>query len=287
MRTARRWRCDAAARRDDGRAAERGRRAALPACEAARLRRRRGDPEARRGRPARRRCDARRPTRGSPFRASCSASTRDLGGVADGDPAVAAAAVEDVERALDWASELGSDALLVPFFGRAELRDEADVERAAAALRPLCRRAAERGVVAALRGHAGIRRRSARLAAAVDSPAFGCYFDTANVVTRAMDTATELRGLGDLVQRVHLKDVHVEGRRLPARARAASTSPRRRARSTRSATRAGSCWRRRRARPSSSAATSPSRARSCRGSTGRRRGRASASSRARPPTGTR
>ena len=70
----------------------------------------------------------------------------DLGGVADGDPAVAAAAVGDVERAVDWAAELGSDALLVPFFGRAELRDEADIERAAGALRPLCRRAAERGV---------------------------------------------------------------------------------------------------------------------------------------------
>ena len=62
----------------------------------------------------------------------------DVGGIADADPAVAAAAVADVERALDWAAELGSDALLVPFFGRAELRDAADVDRAAAALRPLC-----------------------------------------------------------------------------------------------------------------------------------------------------
>jgi sugar phosphate isomerase/epimerase len=116
----------------------------------------------------------------------------DLGGIADGEPAVAAAATQDVERALDWAAELGSDALLIPFFGRTELRDEADIERAAGALRPLASEP--------------IR----RLAAAVDAPAFGCYFDTANVVTRAMDTATELRGLGDLVRRVHLKDVRVK-----------------------------------------------------------------------------
>ena len=133
----------------------------------------------------------------------------DLGGVADTDPAVAAAAVADVERALDWAAELGSDALLVPFFGRAELRSAADLDRAAAALRPLCARGAGRGVSLLYEGTLdsdGIR----ALAAGVDSPAFGCYFDTANVVTRAMDTATELRGLGDLVRRVHVKDVHAK-----------------------------------------------------------------------------
>jgi sugar phosphate isomerase/epimerase len=133
----------------------------------------------------------------------------DAGGVADTDPAVAAAALADVARALEWAAELGSDALLVPFFGRAELRDTADVDRAAAALRPLCTRAAERDVSLLHEGTLtsdGIR----ALAAGVDSPAFGCYFDTANVVTRAMDTATELRGLGELVKRVHVKDVHAK-----------------------------------------------------------------------------
>ncbi len=133
----------------------------------------------------------------------------DLGGIADHEPAVAAAAVADVERALDWAAELGSDALLVPFFGRAELRDGADIDRAALALRPLCARAAERGVSLLYEGTLSsepIR----HLAAGVNSPAFGCYFDTANVVTRAMDTATELRGLGSLVGRVHLKDVRVK-----------------------------------------------------------------------------
>ena len=133
----------------------------------------------------------------------------DLGGIADAEPAVAAAAVADVERALDWAAELGSDALLVPFFGRAELRDGADVDRAGAALRPLCRRGVERRVSLLYEGTLdaeAIR----RLAATVDSPAFGCYFDTANVVTRAMDTATELRGLGELVKRVHLKDARAK-----------------------------------------------------------------------------
>jgi sugar phosphate isomerase/epimerase len=47
------------------------------------------------------------------------------------------------------------------------------------------------------------------LAARIESPAFGCYFDYANVVTRGMDTATELRALGSLVRRVHVKDARV------------------------------------------------------------------------------
>jgi sugar phosphate isomerase/epimerase len=132
----------------------------------------------------------------------------DLGGIADAEPGVAAAAAADVERALEWAAALGADALLLPFFGRSELRDEDDLDRAAAALRPLCRAAAGRGVSLLYEGTLPSER-IGRLAAGVDSRAFGCYFDTANVVTRAMDTATELRALGGLVGRVHLKDARV------------------------------------------------------------------------------
>jgi sugar phosphate isomerase/epimerase len=138
----------------------------------------------------------------------------DLGGIADADPAVAARAAEDVRRALDWTARLGADALLIPFFGRAELRGEADIGRAAAAFRPLCELAAERGVELLYEGTlpAGPIR---RLAAQVGSPAFGCYFDYANVVVRGMDTATELRALGELVRRVHLKDARAKVNDVP------------------------------------------------------------------------
>lgn len=125
----------------------------------------------------------------------------DLGGVADADPAVASAAADDIERARQWAQALGADALLVPFFGRAELRDAADITRAARALRPLCTGAVQVLYEGTLPAD-GIR----DLAAQVDAPQFGCYFDVANVVVRGMDTATELRALGDLVRRVHVKD---------------------------------------------------------------------------------
>jgi sugar phosphate isomerase/epimerase len=132
----------------------------------------------------------------------------DLGGIADRDPAVAAEARRDLERAIEWAEQLGADAILVPFFGRAELRDDADLERAAVAFRPLCDRVAERGVTLCYEGTLPADRINA-LAERVGSDAFGCYFDLANVVVRGMDSATELRALGGLVRRVHFKDTRV------------------------------------------------------------------------------
>jgi sugar phosphate isomerase/epimerase len=129
----------------------------------------------------------------------------DRGGVADHDPAVASAAADDVRQALRWAEELGADALLVPFFGRAELRDGADIARAARSLRPFCDGAVQVLYEGTLPAE-GIR----DLAAQVGSPQFGCYFDVANVVVRGMDSAIELRALGDLVRRVHVKDVRTK-----------------------------------------------------------------------------
>jgi sugar phosphate isomerase/epimerase len=132
----------------------------------------------------------------------------DLGGIADRDPAVATKARRDLERAIDWAAQLGAEAILVPFFGRAELRDNADVERAAGAFRPMCEVAAERGVTLCYEGTLPADRINA-LAEDVGSDAFGCYFDLANVVVRGMDSATELRALGGLVRRIHFKDARI------------------------------------------------------------------------------
>jgi sugar phosphate isomerase/epimerase len=133
----------------------------------------------------------------------------DVGGMADPDPDVAAAARDDVERAVEWAAGLGADAILVPFFGRAELRDDAELDRAAAAFGPLCELAGERGVTLCYEGTLPADR-IGELATRVASRAFGCYFDLANVVARGMDTATEVRVLGELVRRVHFKDTRVQ-----------------------------------------------------------------------------
>ncbi len=132
----------------------------------------------------------------------------DRGGIADSDPVVAEQARGDVERAIGWAVELRAGAILVPFFGRGELRDEAGLERAAAAFGALCRTSGEAGVVLCYEGTLPADAIRA-LADRVASQAFGCYFDTANVVAHGMDTATEIRSLGSLIRRVHFKDVRV------------------------------------------------------------------------------
>jgi sugar phosphate isomerase/epimerase len=132
------------------------------------------------------------------------------GGLGDDDPQVAAEAAEDVVAAIAWAGELGSDVVLVPFFLAGELITAAQVERAARALRDLCPLAAARGISLCYEGRLPADAVK-RLAADVGSPAFGCYFDLANPVTRGMDTATEARALRDLIRRVHLKDARVRG----------------------------------------------------------------------------
>jgi L-ribulose-5-phosphate 3-epimerase len=131
------------------------------------------------------------------------------GGIADRDSSVAEAASDDIRRATAWAAELGADAILVPFFGRGELGGDDDLERAAAAFRQLCPLAAARGVTLCYEGTLPAGRIFA-LAERVASPAFGCYFDVANVVVRGFDTATEIGALGDLIERVHMKDTRAQ-----------------------------------------------------------------------------
>jgi sugar phosphate isomerase/epimerase len=132
----------------------------------------------------------------------------DLGGIADPDSVVAEQAGVDVARAIDWAVALGAEAILVPFFGRAELVDDWDLDRAAAAFRPLCRLAGERGVTLCYEGTLPASR-ILTLSERVGSRAFGCYFDLANPVVRGLDTATEIRALVGLIRRVHFKDTRV------------------------------------------------------------------------------
>jgi sugar phosphate isomerase/epimerase len=127
------------------------------------------------------------------------------GGIADPDPAVAAAAREDVKAAVAWAAEVGADAVLVPFFLRGELLTDDDVDRAGTAFAELCPLAGERGVSLLYEGtlpSARVR----ELAARVASPAFGVYFDLANPLVDGLDPPTELRALGDLVRGAHVKD---------------------------------------------------------------------------------
>ncbi|MGH2997565.1 MAG: sugar phosphate isomerase/epimerase family protein, partial [Gaiellaceae bacterium] len=130
------------------------------------------------------------------------------GGLADADPHVAQTAAEEVRTAVGWAAELGSDVILVPFFARGELTSEAEVERCETAFRSLCPLAAERGVTLCYEGLLPAAR-VRLLAERIGSAAFGCYLDLANPLRRGLDTATEIRTLGELIRRVHVKDQRV------------------------------------------------------------------------------
>ena len=129
-----------------------------------------------------------------------------LGGITSTRADEAAAAAEDVRTAIAWAKELDVGVILVPFFVDAEIRDDGAFERTVAAFRELCPFAAASDVVLAYEGTlpaVGVRALAERIA----SPAFACYFDLANLVVRGLDPPTEIRNLGELICRVHVKDL--------------------------------------------------------------------------------
>jgi len=133
----------------------------------------------------------------------------DEGGIADASPEASSRAQVDVQHAIAWARELGTDVILVPFFKRAELVSDADDDRAVAAFRTLCPKAAEHGVSLCFEGSLPAER-IASVAARVGSDAFGCYFDLANPLAhKGLDVPTEIRALGELITRVHIKDTRV------------------------------------------------------------------------------
>jgi sugar phosphate isomerase/epimerase len=132
------------------------------------------------------------------------------GGIADAGSDTAARARDDVLAAVAWADALGADAILVPFFMRSELGSEADVDRAVVAFSQLCPTAAGRGVTLCYEGTLAAADVVA-LAARIGSSAFACYFDLANpLAKRGLDGPSEIRVLGDLVRRVHVKDTCVQ-----------------------------------------------------------------------------
>jgi sugar phosphate isomerase/epimerase len=132
------------------------------------------------------------------------------GGLADERPDTAARARDDVRAAIAYASDLGADAILVPFFMRSELVSGADVDRAVATFRPLCAEAAERRVTLCYEGTLAAAEVVA-LAGRIGSEAFACYFDLANpLAKRGLDGPSEIRALAGLIRRVHVKDTRVQ-----------------------------------------------------------------------------
>jgi len=129
-------------------------------------------------------------------------------GLGMADPALVQQAIDEVRHCIDWAATLGAGAILIPFFGATEILSADDMARAAAGLRAVCPHALERRVMLCVETTLAAPELKV-LAEAVNSTAFGCYFDIANMIWLGLDPATELRRLGPLVGRVHVKDTRI------------------------------------------------------------------------------
>ncbi len=113
--------------------------------------------------------------------------------------------VEEIRKAVQWCHELGVKALLVPFFAFNEPRNAVQRARVAEVLAPLCREAEALNVSICFEGLLPATQLW-QIATQIGSPAFGNYFDMGNSVYVELDPAAEIRALGRLVHRVHIKD---------------------------------------------------------------------------------
>lgn len=118
------------------------------------------------------------------------------------------APIDEVHKAVRWCQALGAQVLLVPFFFANEPRNEAQRRRMAETFGPICREAEQRGVTVCFEGLLTATQLW-QVAAIVDSPAFGVYFDMGNAVWIDLDPAAEIRALGSLVKQVHIKETQV------------------------------------------------------------------------------
>lgn len=116
-------------------------------------------------------------------------------------------AEEEVRLAIDACRTLGADTLLLPFFFFNEPKGRSHRRALAERLKPVCDHAAASGVVLAYEGTlpATLLR---ELADTIKSPAFGVYYDPANATWCDHDVPADIRLLGPLLRRTHIKEAN-------------------------------------------------------------------------------
>jgi sugar phosphate isomerase/epimerase len=137
--------------------------------------------------------------------ASLSLNHHNQGGLGSADTQTREAAMQDIRTSLKWAGILGSDTLLIPFFGLGSLQNPECCAKAVECFRILCAEAHSAGITLAYEGDL-CASAILEMAEKVDSPAFACYFDLANPMVYGRDPVEELRILRHLVASVHIKD---------------------------------------------------------------------------------
>lgn len=111
-----------------------------------------------------------------------------------------------LEKGIDIASAMSVRIILVPFFGKGELRnDPAGIDAVVAALKRLAPKAQAKGVILALESYLSAAEHM-KILERVGSPAVKVYYDVANSQDAGYPILEEIRELGDRIVEVHAKD---------------------------------------------------------------------------------
>jgi sugar phosphate isomerase/epimerase len=137
--------------------------------------------------------------------ASLCAGWGNRGGLADPDESVQQTALAAIRAGIQLAADLGARVILVPFFGRGEIRGGEAEQRLVQPLCALAPEAERRGVRLGVESTLPAARVRALLER-VNSPAVGSYWDMANAMWLGYDPVEEVKTLGDFITQVHGKE---------------------------------------------------------------------------------
>ena len=115
-------------------------------------------------------------------------------------------AEEWLAKGIDVAAAMNVKIILVPFFGKGDLRnDPAGIDAVVAALRRLAPKAEARGIVLALESYLSAGD-NLKILERIGSPAVQIYYDVANSQDVGRPILEEIRQLGTHIVEVHAKD---------------------------------------------------------------------------------
>lgn len=111
-----------------------------------------------------------------------------------------------VADGIRMSQQLGAKVMLLPFFGKCEMKTKADMDGTAAALKDLAKEAEKVGLTLGLENTISAEN-TVRIVEKIGSPAVKVYFDAANAFNWGHDPYKELRWLGaDRICQIHIKD---------------------------------------------------------------------------------
>jgi sugar phosphate isomerase/epimerase len=111
-----------------------------------------------------------------------------------------------VAEGIEVASAMKVGIILIPFFGKGDLRDDpAGTEAVIRSLRRLAPKAEKAGVILALESMLSAEAHQ-KIIEAVGSPAIGVYYDVGNSQEAGYDIGREIRLLGGKIAQLHAKD---------------------------------------------------------------------------------